>query len=270
MNTTQADTSISRFLALGSLEILLNQALLTFSNASDRLQPLAGRVIEIHCNKPETQFFILVTDNGFEVFDGFSDTPDIQVIGPLGALAASILSPKQWSNLASRHIELLGCEDLIGEFSSLCADFSLAETTRAWLLEQVGIDKLKGLLTQHDPEWADQLVSLTNDIKQIQLTLTQHQDTHELMLAEIRSLRKDLQAERRSDLVQMTLGVSCIIGAILSATGNLPLLTAQQNQASIQTLLLAATGLTIVLSRLFISGRYQPAKTKNLLNSSDS
>ena len=126
MNTTQADTSISRFLALGSLEILLNQALLTFSNAPERLQPLSGRVIELHCSRPETQFFILITDNGFEVFDGFTDTPDIQILGPLGALAASILSPKQWSNLASRHIELLGSEDLIREFSSLCAEFSLA------------------------------------------------------------------------------------------------------------------------------------------------
>ena len=85
--------SLTRFLTLGALETVLNQALALEGQAATRLTALHGTVVRIRLEKPATSIYMLLVEDGVEILHDYEGPVDIRVRTSLGALLQWLLAP---------------------------------------------------------------------------------------------------------------------------------------------------------------------------------
>lgn len=246
--------SATRFLVLGALETLLNQALEVSPDAREHLAALHGTVIRVRMERPMAVLYLLVYEDGIEIMQDFEGHVDLRIRAPMGALLQWIISPG--SPLPSEEdIRILGPEELVLQLTEAMARFSVWEGLRQWLEQHVRLDRLLALVRREDPEWLQRLQSLPSQLTELNRELARQRLLQEDILAELRGLKAHLRRERRLDVLMLFLGLGLVIAALATASGHLPLL-AVAGDAATQALVLGSLGLTLILSRVLFGHRY--------------
>ena len=89
----QSNPSLGEVMVLGTLEVLLNQALALHADGPAALERLAGKVIRVRAYDPDYIFYCLIERDGIELATGFDGDADIRVRGSAGALIHRALLP---------------------------------------------------------------------------------------------------------------------------------------------------------------------------------
>ena len=244
--------SVTRFLMLGTLETLLNQALEQDPRATERLRLLHGTAIRIRMEQPMLVTYVLVYEDGVELHPEYEGPVDVRIRGPLGAMLYWAFSPNAPLPEGDR-IRILGPEEKISLLTATISEFSLWGVTRNWLEQHVPLNDLLTVLRREDPRWLEHLRQLPGEVGALGEELGRQRLLQEDILAEVRALRSGLRRERQMDLMAILFGVLLLLGALATAGGQIPLLAELARHS--QTLLFASIGLTLLLSRLLFGYR---------------
>lgn len=246
--------SLTRFLTLGTLEAVLNQAIALDQQLAARLPALHGTVVRIRLDRPATSIYLLIVEDGVEVLEGYEGQVDIRVRTSLGALLQWLLAPGAEAAEDDR-IRVTGNEPQLGQLLALVAEFDLWSALRRWFDDHVRLEDLLALLRREDPRWLSRLEQVGVQVDQIANELGRQRLLQEEILDELIGLKRGMRRERRLDLLFLSSGMTLLFAAFATTTGQLPLLW-QQPDAGAQTLALASLGLTLILSRVLFGHRY--------------
>jgi hypothetical protein len=249
---TQEQPSITRFLMLGALETLLNQALEMEGNTGERLQALHGTVVRLRCERPSFSLYLLICEDGIEILENYEGRIDVRVRSSLGALLQWILTagaPPEENN-----IQINGADETVDLLVRALQEFDLWSTLRLWLDQHVRMHDVLTLLRREDPRWLATLERLSSDVSSLGEEIGRQRLLQEEILEEIRGLKAGLRRERSLDMVSLLAGAALLFAAFASSDGQLPILI-QDIQQGTQTLFLASLGLTLVLTRILFGHR---------------
>ncbi len=243
----QHSSSVTRFLVLGALETLINQAIEHEPRARDRLQRLHGTAIRVRTERPHMVLYVLVYEDGVEVLPDFEGYVHVRVRGTLGAVLQWVLSPNAPLPEEDR-IRILGPEDRIALLNAAISEFSLWGVVRNWLDDHVRLNDLLTLLRREDPQWLSRLQGLPEKMDGLAIELARQRLLQEDILGELHQLRHEMRRARRLDATCIVTGLLLLLAALATLTSLLPVATAIS--ATTQALLLGSLGLTLLVSRL--------------------
>jgi hypothetical protein len=246
--------SLTRFLALGALETVLNQALALESRAAERLAGLHGTVVRIRLDRPATSIYLLLVEDGVEVLHDYEGPVDIRIRTSLGALLQWLLSPSE-AQSDDDAIRITGNEPQLGLLLHAVGEFDLWSAMRRWLDEHVRLEDLIAVLRREDPRWLARLEQVCGQVDQLALELGRQRLLQEEILDAVQGLKRGMRRERRLDLLFLCSGMTLLFGAFATATGQIPVLSLHA-EAGLQTLIMASVGLTMILSRVLFGHRY--------------
>ena len=248
------NTSLTRFLMLGALETLLNQAVELDPDLAAALRQLHGTVIRVRSERPVFSIYLLLYEDGIEVLGEYEGHVDVRLRGSLGALLQWILAPNSDQG-ADDPVRVTGPEHSVQTLSRAVASFSLWQALRHWLEQHVQIDQVVAWLRREDPRWLGKLETLAEDVSLIGRELGRQRLLLEEVLDEIVGFKHGLRRERQLDMLFLCSGMVLIVAAFASASGQLPILYLDV-QRGLQTLALGSLGLTLILSRILFGHRY--------------
>lgn len=243
--------SPGEFLVLGTLEVLLNQALTMHPQGTASLQRLAGKVVRIRAYDPDYIFYCLIDQDGIELATKFDGDADVRVRGSAGALIYRALLPPGETAAEPADIQIDGEPEAVQTLIDALDTFNLWEAVRTWLREHVAMPEIFGMLRQHDPEWLARLQHLPQMVGQTLEEVRRQAQVQQQILEEVRALKRSLRAERRTDILVIIAAAILLALALLTASGQIPIFALPSVEAAEQAWILAALGLALMFSRLF-------------------
>jgi len=250
----QEQRSLTRFLTLGALETVLNQALSLEPRSASRLAALHGTVVRVRLEKPATSIYLLLVEDGVEVLQDYEGHVDIRVRTTLGALLQWLFAPSEPLDDNDR-IRISGEPSQLALLTSALDEFDLWSALRRWLDDHVRLEDLLALLRREDPRWLARLEQVCGQVDLISIELGRQRLLQEEILDSVNGLKRGMRRERRLDLLFLCSGMTLLFGAFATATGQIPVLWLPA-EASLQTLLMASFGLTLIFSRILFGHRY--------------
>ncbi|MFZ5697174.1 MAG: hypothetical protein ACOY9J_00340 [Pseudomonadota bacterium] len=250
-----AQPTMGQFLVLGTLEVLLNQALAMHPQGEATLATLAGKVIRIRAYNPDFIFYCLIEREGIELTVDFAGDAQVRVRGSAGNLLYRALLPQgkeqALAAVEPSDIQADGDPETVTALLTALDTFNLWEALRTWIREHIAMPELFGLLRQHDPAWLERLQNLPQLVGETLTELRRQGATQQQLLEEVRAMKVSLRAERRSDILTIILGTVFLALAMMTAMGHLPVFAIPSMHAQNQAWVLVALGLALMLSRLF-------------------
>lgn len=243
--------SPGEFLVLGTLEVLLNQALAMHPQGSASLERLAGKVIRVRAFDPDYIFYCLIDRDGIELDTQFDGDADIRIRGSAGALIYRALLPPGESAETPADIQVDGEPEAVQALVDALDTFNLWEAVRTWLREHVTMPEIFGILRHQDPAWLERLQDLPQLVNQTLDELRRQAQMQVQILEEVRSMKESLRAERRTDILVITVATTLLALALMTATGKLPVFAIPSVHEFEQAWILAVLGIALMLSRLF-------------------
>ena len=246
--------SLTRLLALGALETVLNQALALEGQSADRLAALHGTVVRIRLERPATSIYMLLAEDGIEILHDYEGSVDIRIRTSVGALLHWLMAPGAIA-ADDDQIRITGNEPQLSQLLGAMAEFDLWGALRSWFDDHLRLEDLLALLRREDPRWFARLEQVSERVEQIAAELGRQRLLQEEVLDALHSLTRGMRRERRLDLLFLCSGMTLLFGAFATATGQIPVLLLQA-EAGLQTLIMASIGLTLILSRILFGHRY--------------
>jgi len=258
-----SNTPLGQMLVLGTLEVLLNQALAVHPQGRQHLAELAGNVVRVRAFEPDFIFYCLIDSEGIELTTQFDGDVKVRVRGSAGNLLHRALLPPGEKSPAEKHtsdipddIQIDGDETVVAALRDALDTFNLWEALRTWLREHVAMPEIFGMLRQHDPAWLDRLQDMPQLVAELLSESRRQSQVQQEILNEVRAMKESLRSERRTDILCITTGVVLLALALMTATGTLPGLVGLYAPDSGPAWFLAALGLALMLSRL-VGKRYE-------------
>ncbi|MFZ5723306.1 MAG: hypothetical protein ACOY33_06560 [Pseudomonadota bacterium] len=248
--------SPGEFLVLGTLEVLLNQALSMHPQGSASLGQLHGKVVRIRAYDPDYIFYCLIDRDGIELATTYDGDADIRVRGSAGALVYRALLPPGRADDTPADIQVDGEPEAVRTLIDALDTFNLWEAVRTWLREHVAMPEIFGVLRRYDPAWLERLQGLPELVGETLEELRRQAQVQQHILNEVRAMKESLRAERRTDILVITVATALLALALMTATGRLPVFAIPSVHAHEQAWILVALGLALMLSRL-IGRRYE-------------
>lgn len=255
--------SLGQFLVLGTLEVLLNQALAMHPQGEASLKALAGKTVRVRAYSPDFIFYCLIDHHGIELATDFEGDAQVRVRGSAGNLIYRALLPHGADTAKGQpdagepsDIQVDGDPEAVEALLVALDTFNLWEALRTWIREHVAMPEILGVLRQQDPAWLERLQDLPQLVGQALAELKRQGDIQQQLLEEVRSMKESLRAERRTDILTITIGTAFLALALMTAMGYLPVFAIPSVHAQEQAWILASLGLALMLSRLF-GKRYQ-------------
>lgn len=246
-----SNPSPGEFLLLGALEVLLNQALSVHPQGPASLEQLHGKVVRIRAFDPDYIFYCLIERDGIELTNTYDGDADIRVRGSAGALVYRALLPPGDEQATTTDIQVDGEAGAVQALTDALDTFNLWEAVRTWLREHVTMPEIFGVLRRYDPAWLERLQGLPQQVGEVLEELRRQSLQQQEILAEIRSMKESLRAERRTDILVITVATALLALAMMTAMGKLPLFSVPSVHAPEQAWILASLGIALMLSRLF-------------------
>ncbi|UVE18240.1 SCP2 sterol-binding domain-containing protein [Pseudomonas sp. LS44] len=110
---------------LAGVELGLNRVLRLDATALPRLASLNGAVIEIDCQKPPVQLFLLPSEQGVQLAGHWDAPADCRLRAPAASLLRLALSKDKSSVLHSPEIELQGDSAVLLDLAAVLQDLEL-------------------------------------------------------------------------------------------------------------------------------------------------
>lgn len=254
-----SNTPLGQLLVLGTLEVLLNQALAMHPQGRQHLAALAGNAIRVRAFEPDFIFYCLIDGDGIELTTQFDGDARVRVRGSAGSLLHRALLPpgEKHPHDDSDGVQIDGDEAIVAALRDALDTFNLWEALRTWLREHVAMPEIFGLLRQHDPAWMQRMQDMPQLMAELLEESRRQGRIQQDILHEVRSLKESLRSERRTDILCITSGIFLLALAILAATDTLPPTLVETSASRGHAWVLAALGLALMLSRLF-GKRYEP------------
>lgn len=249
----QEQPSVTRFLMLGALETLINQAIELEGLTGQRLERLHGTVVRVRCEKPVFSLYLLICEDGVDILDSYEGRVDVRIRCTLGALLHWILTAGATPEEDS--IRISGPDETVLLLSEALQAFDLWSTLRRWLEEHVRVDEVARILRREDPRWLKHLESLGESVNTLAAEVGRQRLLQEEILEEVQGLKHGLRRERQLDAAFLCSGMALLLAAFATISGQLPVLWLDIQQG-LQALLLASLGLTLLLSRILFGHRY--------------
>lgn len=248
--------SPGEFLLLGTLEVLLNQALSVHPQGPAALEQLHGKVIRVRAYDPDYIFYCLIDRDGLELATGYDGDADIRVRGSAGALVYRALLPPGEQEENPTDIQIDGEAEAVRALIDTLNAFNLWEAVRTWLREHITMPEIFSTLRRYDPAWLERLQGLPQQVGEVVTEFRRQALLQQEILNEIRSMKESLRAERRTDILVITVATAMMALAVMTVAGTLPVFSIPSVHAPEQAWVLAALGIALLLSRLF-GKRYQ-------------
>jgi ubiquinone biosynthesis protein UbiJ len=247
---------LSQLLVLGTLEVLLNQALTMHPQGREHLTRLAGNAVRVRAFEPDFIFYCLIDSEGIELTTQFDGDARVRVRGSAGSLLHRALLPPgdpraDTAEDGGDGIQIDGDEALVSALREALDTFNLWDALRIWLREHVAMPEMFGLLRQQNPAWMDHLQDMPQLLAELLAESRRQGALQEEILEEVRGMKESLRSERRTDILCMTSGIVLLALAVMTASGDLPGDPGGSLQESNHAWVLAALGLALMLSRLF-------------------
>lgn len=249
----QEQPSVTRFLMLGALETLINQALELEDRTSKRLETLHNTVVRLRCEAPSFSLYFLVCDDGIEILESYEGHIDVRIHCSLGALLQWVLTAG--ASLDEHDIQISGDDETVFLLAQAFQQFDLWSTLRRWIDQYVKLDELVSILRREDPRWLKNIEAITTDISGLSNEIGRQRLLQEEILDELKALRSGLRRERYFDMVSLSIGFALLFAALASANGQLPVLISNIQQNT-QTFFFASLGLALVLTRMVFGHRH--------------
>lgn len=247
--------TLAEFLVLGTLEVLLNQAVNIHADGRSHLAALSGKVVRVRAWSPDFIFYCLVDADGIQLTTDYEGDAHVRVRGGAGSLLYRALMPAaertSGNALPDDDFQIDGEPATVDALRAALDTFNLWDALRTWLRDHVAMPEVFGMLRQQDPAWLERLQDMPQLVAEVIEDLRRQREIQSEILSEVRSLRESLRSERRTDIVCITAGMLLFSLALLTLGGQFPLLSDAGNAARDQALALAALGIALMMSRMF-------------------
>ncbi len=246
------DESMIRYLVLAVIEAAVNLALSHEPEALDRLRQHGGRVIRIKTTGPDWMFFVMLCDDGVQLFSECEESVDARLTLPAALLAQYILGTDEGDAKGAEGVRVNGDLNLLADVLKVVQEFSLWAVCKrilsGWLPEFEGVSGLIEALKNHDPAWIVRLEHLPQLANETLMAVRSQGELLQRQTNEILEIRRQLEADRRANQVSTVIGFCLIVVAFLAHNGFLQV--PQIEGMSLDTLLLLILALMLLIPRL--------------------
>lgn len=252
MNLENNDNMV-RYFFVEVLEAAFNLALSYDPEAQARLQVHHGAVIKIKTQDPDISFFVVVVDEGIQLFAEHEGPVTARVRLPMGLFARYVLGVGE-SNffLDAENLKVSGDEGTLLALAQIASDFNLwricKRILKSWLPQFDSLEELLNALRSQDADWMARLEHLPQLVNQGIEMIREQAELQQVQLREIRAIRQQLDADRRASQISTAIGFCLIVVAFLAHNGYLQV--PRIEGISLDTLILLIVAMVLLVPRL--------------------
>jgi len=247
--------SMVQLMLLGVIESAINKALSLDADSLTSLSELSGKVVRIKTQAPYMSLYLMICDNGVQVFNQHDGPVDARIRAPARTLAWHVFGPpsgEDESLINDIEITVTGDRDLVERIGAIAEEFNLWTSVQRildeWLPEYSSFDEIWKSLKSRDPIWIERLQYLPQMLNDTVLELRRHGDLQEKQLEEMRAIRLHLESQQRYSIRVVFVGLLCLLLAVLSATGLISI--PNIDTLPIEAWLFGLLGLGLIVPRL--------------------
>lgn len=246
------DESMIRYLVLEVIEAAVNLALSNEPDALQRLREHKGRVVRIKTTAPDWMFFVVLCDDGVQLFSEYEEVVDARLTLPTTLLAQYVLGTDDADIEGAEGVRASGDLVLLADVLKVVQDFSIWAVCKRilnnWLPEFEGFGGLIEALKNHDPAWIVRLEHLPQLANETLMAVRVQGELQQKQMEEIRDIRRQLDADRRANQISTLIGFCLIVVAFLAHNGYLQV--PQLEGMSLDTILLLILSMVLLIPRL--------------------
>lgn len=252
MNPENNDNMV-RYFFVEVLEAAFNLALSYDPEAQSRLQAHYGAVIKIKTQDPDISFFVVVVDEGIQLFADHEGPVTARVRLPMGLFARYLLGVGETNIfLDAENLRVSGDEDTLLALAQIASDFNLwricKRILKSWLPQFDSLEELLNALRSQDADWMARLEHLPQLVNQGIEMIREQAELQQIQLREIRAIRQQLDADRRASQISTAVGFCLIVVAFLAHNGYLQV--PRIEGMSLDTLILLIVAMVLLVPRL--------------------
>lgn len=242
-----------RYFFVEVLEAAFNLALSYDRAALNQLRQHHGAVIKIKTYDPDISFFVVVVDEGIQLFAEHEGPVTARVRLPMGLFARYVLGVGSENFFMDQDgLKVSGDEEVLLQLAQIAQDFNLWQICkrilRNWLPQFDSLEDLLTALRSQDADWMARLEHLPQLVNQGIEMIRDQAELQQLQLREIRAIRAQLDADRRASQISTVVGLCLIVVAFLAHNGYLQV--PQLEEYSFETLVLVVVAMVLLVPRL--------------------
>ena len=242
-----------RYFFVEVLEAAFNLALSYDPEALKRLQAFHGAVIKVKTQEPDVTFYVVVVDEGIQLYAEHEGPVTSRVRLPMGLFARYILGVGTDSDVDYQQgLKVSGDEATLMALVEIARDYNLwaicKRIIRSWLPEYDSLEDFLGALRSQDADWMKRLEHLPQLVNQGIEMIREQAEIQQIQLREIRAIREQLDADRRASQISTAIGLCLIVAAFLTHNGLL--IVPQLESYSLDTLILLVVALVLLIPQL--------------------
>ena len=223
----EREESMVRYVLVEALEAVINLALSHDAGALKAIRPFAGQTIYIRVSNPDISFYVTVCDGALQLFTEHEGPVAGRLRVPALVLARCVLGAanENWVDnedivMEGDAVTLSGLLDVAGNFR---IPVLVSGILREWLPDFEGIDDLFSAIRSQDADWMARLEHLPQLANTMMHEIRAQADISRTLVEEVREIRKQWDADRRTGQVSTIIGFCLIITAFLAHNGYLKL-----------------------------------------------
>ena len=246
------EESMLRQLALGVIEAAINLALSHDARALEQVREYKGRVLRIKTVAPDWMFFVVLCDDGVQLFGEYEETVDARLTLPFTLLAQYVLGSAPTDLQGIDGVRVSGDLLLLAELLQVVQDFSIWTLSRRiinnWLPQYEGFSGLLEAMKNHDPAWIVRLEHLPQLANETLVAVKTQQELLQRQMLEIQAIRHQLDADRHANQISTIIGFCLLVVAFLAHNGYLQVPVIQN--LSLDTVILLILSVVLLAPRL--------------------
>ncbi len=205
---------MARYMLLSALETAFNTAISQDKDAVAALQSHCGRIIRIKAHSPRFSCYLMLCEDGIQIFADHEGEVDARVRGSTTQMALQLLGPRKepfdWGDIV-----VSGDEELVHELGVIAARFNVWNVVYSllqdWLPEQEGLRDIVRAIRNSDPAWMERIQHLPKLLDETVIEIRRQREVQQLQLDEIRALHSTIIGGSRK--------WSLLIGCVFIALG---------------------------------------------------
>ena len=195
-HSDQQPSSLGHYVALGTLEALLNTALALDPETTTSLIAHTGTVIKLKIRETYMVFYLIIDHEGMEVRDEYPGHADIRIITSLNTLGRYLLGLK----ISFEDINIWGKSEKILALTHILREFDLRTAFTRWLREHVNVGDILERLRRNDAGWLQELTPIPGLLRDTLLQLKTLNQRLEQQQEQLQQHASQMRRQRRFDL----------------------------------------------------------------------